>query len=532
MLKAVDDFQLPRVETTNGAVVNSTVIDIVDPFFIRSQNQQLLRLTPSEVVQSARRAFRTNKTKPLKYRESQLKALLKFFEECCTDIEDALQRDLRKHPQEVNLAEVILVTNDIRHSLIEMKKWASPKQPSKRLINILEDVEIHNDPYGVVLIIGAWNYPVLLTLGPLIGALTAGNCVVLKPSEMAPATSSLLSKTLTKYLDPETFYVVEGGIEETTELLKEKFDYIFFTGSTTVGKIVHQAAAKNLTPTTLELGGKCPCYLDNTVNIEIATRRIIWGKIMNAGQTCICVDYLLCTREVKEIFLESASKVLAEFYGNEKLPSDMSKIVSPNHFKRLMRLMENADIAIGGEYCETQCLISPTILVNVKKTDPVMQEEIFGPILPILEIQNCDEAIEYINDNEKPLALYVFSNDEKVQKRFLEETSSGSVSINDTIMQICTENLPFGGVGASGMGAYHGEEGFKTFSHQKSVLKTMLSPITEIGLQFRYPPYNESKVAMMNTVMKKRRGIPFSYIPNILIFIIGFCAAYAYNKYL
>ncbi|KAL3274613.1 hypothetical protein HHI36_015994 [Cryptolaemus montrouzieri] len=504
MAKLPGNFSLPRVEMKNGTGNNAAVIEISDPFLIGSQNSPSLPKTPAEIVKSARAAFRTGKTKPLKYRKNQLEALLRFFEECRLEIEEALYEDLRKHPQEVNIAEVVLVTNDIRHTLIDLKEWMKPKRPSKRLINIMDGIEIYNDPYGVVLIIGAWNYPLLLTLGPLVGALAAGNCVVLKPSEISQATSNLLSKSLTKYLDKETFYVVQGGVQETTMLLEERFDYIFFTGSTTVGKIVHQAAAKHLTPTTLELGGKSPCYLDGTVDMELATRRILWV---------------------------SAEKILHEFYGDQKFPSDLSKIVSDNHFKRLIRFLENADVAIGGTYLETSRIINPTILINVKESDPVMKEEIFGPILPILTVENCDEAIKYINDNEKPLALYVFSEDKKVQKKFLEETSSGSVNINDTIMQICTENLPFGGVGSSGMGAYHGEEGFKTFSHQKSVLKTMLSPVTEIFLKPRYPPYNERKINLLNMLVKKRRGIPISYISNTLIFVLGFALALGYHKF-
>ncbi|XP_045477790.1 aldehyde dehydrogenase, dimeric NADP-preferring-like [Harmonia axyridis] len=530
MTEVKDDFILPRVEQANGTVGHPTVIDIVDPLFVRKQNMPRPSMTTSEVVRASRAAFRSGKTKPLEYRKGQLKALLRFFEECKQDIEDVLYKDLRKHPQEVNISEIILVTNDIRHTLMDLDEWAKPKRPSKRLVNMLNDVEIHTDPYGVVLIIGAWNYPLLLTLGPLVGAIAAGNCIIMKPSELATATADLLHRTLTKYLDEETFHVVLGGIPETTELLAERFDYIFFTGSTAVGKIVHQAAAKHLTPTTLELGGKSPCYIDDTVDMEIAARRILWGKFMNAGQTCICPDYVICTQEVQEAFLAAAKKILFEFYGDQKFPSDLSRIISENHFKRLLQFLESSKVAIGGHYLESQKIISPTILVNVKKTDKVMSEEIFGPILPILNVSNCDEAIDYILDNEKPLALYVFSQDKKVHKRFLEETSSGSLSINDTIMQICTENLPFGGVGGSGMGAYHGEEGFKTFSHQKSVLKTMLNSVTELGLQSRYPPYSQTKINLLHLILQKRRGIPLKYISNILLFLIGFAVAFIFHR--
>ncbi|KAL3274612.1 hypothetical protein HHI36_015993, partial [Cryptolaemus montrouzieri] len=395
------------------------------------------------------------------------------------------------------------------------------QKPSKRFINFFNDVEILSEPYGVVLVIGPWNYPLYLCLAPLIGAIAAGNCTILKPSELAPATSNFLASRLTEYVDNDCVYVIQGGMDETKTILSEKFDYIFFTGSTTVGRIVYQAAAQHLTPTTLELGGKSPTYLDDSVDIDQATRRIMWGKIMNSGQTCISPDYLLCTAETQNEFLRSASKILMEFFGNKPFPSDLSKIVTEKHFKRCMKFIENKEISIGGQGSDKENIMRPTILTNVKTTDPIMSEEIFGPILPIVIVENCDEAIRYIKEHEKPLALYVFSRNKKVQNKFLRETSSGSVSINDTMMQIVTENLPFGGVGFSGVGSYHGKFSFDTFSHKKSVLKTPMNNFTEVLLQCRYPPYSQRKMDCIRCITKKRKGISLKYLKTMIIFFLA-----------
>lgn len=359
------------------------------------------------------------------------------------------------------------------------------------------------------------------------GALAAGNCVILKPSELSPHTAELLSRLLPKYLDPEVVQVTLGGIPETNELLKEKFDYIFFTGSTAVGKIVYKAAAEHLTPVTLELGGKSPVYLDNTGNMEQAARRILWGRFLNSGQTCVSPDYILCTAEVQNEFIEASKKVLESFYGpNPLLAPDLSKIVTERHFNRLLNLIQPEKVAIGGVYDKANRLIAPTILRDVSPNDPVMQEEIFGPILPILVVKNVDEAIDYINVRDKPLALYIFSKNKDVQNKILKFTSAGGVAINDTVSHLITENIPFGGVGASGMGAYHGKEGFDTFSHKKGVLIKDVSSLTDLGLEMRYPPYSEKKTSMINFLLKKRKGINIDRLQNFIIFIFGMLFAY------
>ncbi|KAG5868847.1 hypothetical protein JTB14_031152 [Gonioctena quinquepunctata] len=439
-------------------------------------------------------------------------------------------KDLRKHKQESYTCEIDLVANDLRHTIIDLKKWAEPEKPSKRLVNILDGVFVYSDPYGVVLIIGAWNYPILLTLGPLVGAIAAGNTIILKPSEISPATAKVLANVLTKYLDPQCFQVVLGGINETTELLKEKFDYIFFTGSTTVGKIIHKAAAEHLTPTTLELGGKSPVYIDESADIEKAARRILWGKLLNSGQTCISPDYVLCTKSTQEKFLKEAEKTLSEFYGTDPLSSPyLSKIVTERHFNRLVGFIKSENVAIGGKFNSLERLISPTILINVHTDDPVMQEEIFGPILPIITIKNVEDAIGFINSRDKPLALYIFSKKKEDQKTILYRTSSGGVAVNDTATHLTTENLPFGGVGASGMGGYHGKYGFDTFSHKKGVLVKDFAGFTEMALSLRYPPYSDAKTSIMYSVLKKRRGISLGFMRNIFIFSLGVVFAYGYQ---
>ncbi|PNF42212.1 Aldehyde dehydrogenase family 3 member B1 [Cryptotermes secundus] len=352
----------------------------------------------SDVVQKARSAFRNGRTKPIDFRERQLKQLLWMLEENTTAMVEAVGRDLWKSRLEALLLEINVLINEVKNVLFHLKEWTKPEKPSKGLVNAMDGLLIYNDPYGVVLIIGAWNYPIHLTLLPLVGAIAAGNCVILKPSEMSPASAELLAKLIPNYLDQECFQVVQGGVPETTALLKERFDYIFYTGSAAVGKIVRAAANEHLTPVTLELGGKSPVYIDNTVDMNITVKRILWGKCINAGQTCIAPDYILCPKEVQSSFVAKAREVLQEWYGsNVKSSPDLCRIISDKHYKRLVSFLNNGRIAVGGETNSSERFISPTILVDVKPTDPVMQEEIFGPILPILNVDSPSEAISFIN---------------------------------------------------------------------------------------------------------------------------------------
>ncbi|KAK0177982.1 hypothetical protein PV328_001972 [Microctonus aethiopoides] len=426
----------------------------------------------ADLVQRTRDAFASGKTRPLKWRIQQLKQLQKMLEENAEQFHTALKSDLRRSKFENTVLEINYTLNEIAVMLRNIKEWSAVEKPTKAIVNILDSPEIHKDPYGVVLVLGAWNYPLQLTLAPAIGAIAAGNCVIMKPSEVAPATAEVLERLIPKYLDTECYHLLTGGVKETTELLKQKYDYIFYTGSGNVGKIVRDAANKFLTPVTLELGGKSPVYIDNTINLEMAVKRIIWGKFINAGQTCIAPDYLLCTKEISDGFIEIARKILEEWYGqNPKDSPDLCRIINQKNFQRLTNFLSgNGKVAIGGDFDAQEKYISPTILVDVKPNDPIMKEEIFGPILPIIIVSNAYEAIKFINDGDTPLAMYIFTKDRGVRDLFINQTRSGAMCFNDTIMQYAVDDLPFGGVGGSGMGAYHGRLTFDTFVHKKAVL--------------------------------------------------------------
>ncbi|XP_058122587.1 aldehyde dehydrogenase family 3 member B1 isoform X1 [Anopheles ziemanni] len=476
----------------------------------------------SDVVQQLRASFNSGKTRNVEFRIKQLQALQRCYEENTAEMANVLASDLRKHKQEAHLLEIEFILNDLRNTLYNLRDWVKPEKPDKSLVNMMDGVYIYKDPFGVVLVIGAWNYPLQLTLVPVAAAIAAGNCVVIKPSEVAPASAKFIAEMLPKYLDADCYRVVTGGPKETSELLKEKFDYVFYTGSGRVGKIIHQACSENLTPCTLELGGKSPCYLDGTANIAVATRRILWGKFINAGQTCIAPDYVLCSKQVQKQFLEEARKVLNEWYGaNPKDSPDLCRIINQNHFQRLTSLLKGANVAIGGETDLQDRYIAPTILVDVKSTDPVMQDEIFGPILPILNVDNAYDAIKFINSRSPPLVMYIFTLDTKIQELFVNGTRSGSMCLNDTIMQYAVESLPFGGVGPSGMGSYHGKYSFDTFVHKKSCLTKDFNPIGEKLAASRYPPYSESKLSFLSTLLKKRQGINTAFLPYLLMFGIG-----------
>ncbi|XP_050674503.1 aldehyde dehydrogenase, dimeric NADP-preferring isoform X2 [Leptidea sinapis] len=483
----------------------------------------------NEAVQKARDAFNRGVTKPIEWRRQQLKNLLRMYKENYNAMVDVLQKDLRRSKTEAILLEVDYLINDLANTLHNLDEWAKPTRPSKGIVNILDDVVIFNDPYGVVLIIGAWNYPLQLLLLPVSGAIAAGNAVIMKPSELAPATAKFIAETVPKYLDNDAIAVVEGGPEETTELLKNRFDYIFYTGGTNVGKIVYAAATKYLTPVTLELGGKSPVYIDNTVDIEVTTKRILWGKFVNVGQTCIAPDYILCTKEVQNKFIEHAKKILKEWYGDDPQKSpDLCRIITSRHFSRLQSLLDASKdkVVIGGKTDAQDKYISPTIVANVSPDDKIMEDEIFGPILPIVPIENAYEAIKFINAREHPLVLYLFSKESNIHKIFIEQTRSGSVCVNDTIMFYAVDTLPFGGVGHSGMGAYHGKTTFDTFVHKKSCLVKNFAAIGEKLASGRYPPYSDAKLNFISTLMKKRNGPSLKYLPYVITFALGAGIAY------
>ncbi|XP_014212498.1 aldehyde dehydrogenase, dimeric NADP-preferring isoform X1 [Copidosoma floridanum] len=477
----------------------------------------------ADVVQSARETFYGGKTRPLEFRIKQLKLLQKMLAEHRAEWNAALNADLRRSKFENSVLEIDYTINEIKHMLMHIKEWSAPERPHKTFVNMLDGVVIHKEPYGVVLVIGAWNYPLQLTIAPFMGAIAAGNCVILKPSEVSVATAKLISELVPKYLDNECYKVVCGGVNETSELLKQKFDYIFYTGSTTVGRIVRDAANKFLTPVTLELGGKSPVYIDNTADINITTKRVLWGKFINVGQTCIAPDYIMCTTEVQSAFIKEAKKVLKEWYGdNPQQSPDLCRIVSDKHYQRLVNFLSNGEVALGGQVDSADKYIAPTILVNVRPTDPVMKEEIFGPILPIITVSNAYEAIKFINERDSPLTLYIFSKDTNVQNLFIKQTQSGSVCVNDTIMQYGVDTLPFGGIGASGMGAYHGKLSYDTFVHPKGCLIKNFNIIGETLASSRYPPYSDGKLKFLSLLMAKRPDIPgIKYLPHLIMFGLG-----------
>jgi aldehyde dehydrogenase (NAD+) len=455
------------------------------------------QLAVDRVVHQQRNFFKTGKTKDIGFRIAQLKTLKKSITEFKSAIIDALKADLHRPEFETYIGEIGVI-KEIDYAIKHIKSWVKPQKAAIPLEQFPGKAGIYAEPLGVVLIIGTWNYPFQVTIGPLVGAIAAGNCAVLKPSEIAPHTSSVLAEMLRKYFNPAYIAVVEGGSETSQQLLAEKFDHIFFTGGTTVGKIVMEAAAKHLTPVTLELGGKSPCIVDADINIETAARRIIWGKFINAGQTCVAPDYLLVEQTIKQELLGSIQKCIREFYGKEPAASpDYARIINQNHFNRLVKFIKDGETIIGGEINSREQYIAPTVLDRVSLEAPVMQEEIFGPILPVIAYSDIAEAIAIINERAKPLAIYLFSRNKNLQQRVLQETSSGNVCINDTVMQFAIPNLPFGGVGNSGIGRYHGKASFDTFSHYKSVLNRSLL----LDLKWRYAPYTKGKLQLMKRII-------------------------------
>ncbi len=436
-------------------------------------------------VQQQRTFFQSGETQPVTFRIQQLTTLKQVIQAAEAQILEALAADLRKPAFEA-MGELLGVVAEINYALKHLRQWVKPQRIATPPLVWPATAKIQAQPLGVVLIIGPWNYPLQLTLIPLVGAIAAGNCAILKPSELAPHTSEVISKLISQHFDSRYIQVIEGGIDTSRALLAEPFDHIFFTGSTAVGKQVMVAAAQHLTPVTLELGGKSPCIVDVDVPLELAARRIAWGKFINAGQTCIAPDYLLVHRQIKADFLVALQKAIHDFYGENPASSpDYSRIISAKHFDRLVKLLETSQIVAGGETNASDRYIAPTIVDAVSWSDPIMQDEIFGPILPVLEYDQLAEAIAAINQRPKPLALYLFSNDRQHQNQVLQATSSGGVCINDTIMHVVTPVLPFGGVGASGMGRYHGKASFDTFSHYRSVMSRPF----QLENPLRYAPY-------------------------------------------
>ncbi|MCP3985025.1 MAG: aldehyde dehydrogenase family protein [bacterium] len=441
-----------------------------------------------DAVARLRSAYDSGRTRPLAWRRQQLEGIKAMCTDRAEEFVEALRADFGKPPLEAIAMDVYQGKTEAAGALRNLKKWTRPQRIGP--IPLIGRSFVLREPLGVALIISPWNYPIGLLLSPLVGAIAAGNAVMLKPSEVTPHTSAALARFIPDYLDPEAIALVEGGVPETTALLEEHFDHIFYTGNGHVGRVVMEAAAKNLTPVTLELGGKSPCLVDREVDIATTAQRIAWGKFVNAGQTCIAPDYVLVHRDREEELVGALEAVTRGFYGEDpKAAPDYARVVNGRHCERLAKLLESGSPAFGGEVDAEQNYIAPTVLRNVDLDSPIMQEEIFGPILPVLAVEDMDEAIRIVNTRDKPLALYVFTENEAVYEKVLRETSSGGACVNGTLMHIMDARAPFGGVGPSGQGAYHGRYSFETFSHRKTVLKRGF----RMDLKFLYPPYSDRK---------------------------------------
>jgi aldehyde dehydrogenase (NAD+) len=448
------------------------------------------------LVQQQREFFRTGRTQPITFRQDQLHRLKTAILDRQEAILQAAKADLGRPAFEAYFE--IATLAEINLALKHLKSWLKPQRVKTSIDQFPASAWIQPEPLGQVLIIGPWNYPFQLMLSPLVGAIAAGNCAILKPSELAPATSQLVAELIDATFDPAYIAVVEGDAEVSQQLLSEKFDHIFYTGGTAVGRIVMTAAAKHLTPVTLELGGKSPCIVEPDSHLEHTAKRIVWGKFINAGQTCIAPDYILAHRQIKSELVRLIRKYIIQFYGDNPLLSpDYGRIIHQRHFDRLTALLAQGQILIGGERDPQSRYLAPTVIEGVDWDDPIMQDEIFGPILPILAYENLEDAIALINARPKPLALYFFSRDRQKQDQILQSTSSGGVCLNDVIMQSAVISLPFGGIGESGMGSYHGKASFSTFSHYKSVLKRSFW----LDLGWRYAPYSEQKLKQIARIV-------------------------------
>jgi aldehyde dehydrogenase (NAD+) len=445
-----------------------------------------------DAVARLRCTFQSGRTRPLAWRREQLKRLRTLARAHGDELVAALRADFGKPELEARMMDIGQVGIECSLALKNLRRWTRPERAAG--LPILGRSRIVREPLGVVLIIAPWNYPVGLLLSPLVGAIAAGNCAVLKPSEVTAHTAEVLARRIPEYLDPQAVTVVTGGAQETQALLEQRFDHIFYTGGGRVGRLVMQAAAETLTPVTLELGGKSPCIVDADVDVRVAARRIAWGKFLNAGQTCVAPDYVLVHERREDELVRELGAAIRAFYGEDPLASaDLTQVADARHFERIAKLLTGGEIAVGGRTDPARRRIEPTLLRGVSPDAPIMREEIFGPVLPVIAVKSIEEAVDFVNDRDKPLALYVFSRDEEVQREVVERTSSGGVCVNGTLLHLSNPALPFGGVGPSGMGAYHGRHSFETFSHRKSVLTRGL----RFDPSFLYPPYTGWKTRLM-----------------------------------
>lgn len=436
------------------------------------------------LLQAQKSYFLTGQTKSIQHRIDSLQKLRQAIRQAESKISDALHADLNKSALDAYSTEIGIVLEEIAFMLRHIRRWSKPRRVKAPLTHVGSSSKVYPQPYGSALIIAPWNYPFQLAIAPLIGAIAAGNCAVIKPSELAPHTSQVIKELIEPLFSSEYIAVVEGGIETNQALLAERFDYIFFTGSVHVGKIVMKAAAKHLTPVTLELGGKSPCIVHKDANLKLAAKRIAWGKFLNAGQTCIAPDYVYVHKQVEQAFISHLKEAVHALYDEAPLQNESyTRIISKRHFDRLTAFMEAGNIKLGGGSDEQSLRIEPTVLSDITWQDPIMGEEIFGPLLPLLTYEALSEVTKGIEQHPNPLAFYLFTEDRKLQEQMIAEVSFGGGCINDTIFHMPQPYLPFGGIGPSGIGAYHGKGSFDTFTHYKSVLRQT----TRFDLPFRYP---------------------------------------------
>jgi aldehyde dehydrogenase (NAD+) len=452
-----------------------------------------------DVVGRLRRTFESGTTRPLEWRRAQLEAMLQMLLEHTTRFEEALRLDLGKPPGESHVTEIGFLVQELRHTLRHLRGWLRPRRASVPALSLPASASTVLEPLGVALVIAPWNFPLMLALSPAIGALAAGNAVVVKPSEMTPATSALIAELLPRSLDSRAVAVVEGGVQETTELLEQRFDTIFFTGSGRVGRMVMAAAARHLTPVTLELGGKSPAYVDESADLDVAARRLAWGKFVNAGQTCVAPDYVLASRAVADRLVPRLESAVRSLYGDDPIANDdYCRIVDERHFDRLAPLLGDGEVAFGGTADRERLKIAPTVLTGITGAEPVMQQEIFGPILPVVEVADEAEAIDRVNGADKPLALYVFSGSPGSRRRWTGATSSGALAFDSAVQHLAVPGIPFGGVGASGMGSYHGRRSITAFSHEKAVFS---KPARPEPLALVEPPYTARRERIIRRLL-------------------------------
>ncbi|KAI1318775.1 Aldehyde dehydrogenase [Mortierella claussenii] len=484
----------------------------------------------AQAIETSRQTFKAGHTKPLKFRRHQLEQLWRLLDDNQETLCEAVYKDLHKHKNETQLGEIVPSKEEVADALEHLEEWAKDEKVSAQSIVNKFGVECYKrkEPKGSVLIIAPWNYPIFLTIGPLVGAIAAGCTAVIKPSEVAPHSAKLMTELFPRYLDSQAYIVINGAAHETTKLLESKWDHIFYTGNGVVAKIIMKAAAQHLTSVTLELGGKSPVIIDEHANMALAAKRIAFGKTFNAGQTCVAPDYLLLTQKAEEKFVPELKRALQDMYGaNPQASTDYARIVNNRHFHRLTKVLnenQSGEIVIGGQTDEKDLYIAPTVITGVDREDKLMEDEIFGPLLPAIRVADVDDAIEYINSKDDPLALYVFSSNKKLSKKVMDNTRSGAVVINETLMHVAEGALPFGGTGPSGLGSYHSKNSFDAFTHERSTMVKMLNPMTEAVVAVRYAPYTAVNLKLakfaLERVPKFKKNFVLKHLKWIVIALI------------